>query len=88
MWEAEGSVDRYVIPADHKWARNAAVAAIVRETLEAMDPAVSQTHLEPEGFPGGVIDVAALPPQDLDAEGCERFLVCEEWHGLGGAPPR
>src|SRR5215470_16112095 len=28
----------HVIPADYKWARNAAVAAIVRETLEAMDP--------------------------------------------------
>ena len=28
----------YVIPADRKWARNAAIAAIVRETLEAMDP--------------------------------------------------
>src|SRR5215813_310250 len=28
----------HVIPADRKWARNAAVAAIVRETLEAMNP--------------------------------------------------
>ena len=28
----------HVIPADRKWARNAAIAAIVRETLEAMDP--------------------------------------------------
>ena len=28
----------HVIPADHKWARNAAIAAIVRETLEAMNP--------------------------------------------------
>jgi len=28
----------HVIPADHKWARNAAVAAIVRATLEAMNP--------------------------------------------------
>jgi len=28
----------YVIPADRKWARNAAIAAIVRETLEAMNP--------------------------------------------------
>ncbi|MBM3529308.1 MAG: polyphosphate kinase 2 family protein [Alphaproteobacteria bacterium] len=28
----------YVIPADRKWARNAAVAAIVRETLEDMNP--------------------------------------------------
>jgi PPK2 family polyphosphate:nucleotide phosphotransferase len=28
----------HVIPADRKWARNAAIAAIVRETLEAMNP--------------------------------------------------
>jgi PPK2 family polyphosphate:nucleotide phosphotransferase len=28
----------HVVPADRKWARNAAVAAIVRETLEAMNP--------------------------------------------------
>jgi PPK2 family polyphosphate:nucleotide phosphotransferase len=28
----------YVIPADRKWARNAAIAAIVRETLEDMNP--------------------------------------------------
>jgi PPK2 family polyphosphate:nucleotide phosphotransferase len=28
----------HVIPADRKWARNAAAAAIVRTTLEAMDP--------------------------------------------------
>ncbi len=28
----------YVIPADKKWARNAAIAAIVRRTLEDMDP--------------------------------------------------
>lgn len=28
----------YVIPADHKWFRNCAVAALVLETLESMDP--------------------------------------------------
>lgn len=28
----------HVIPADQKWARNAVIAAIVRETLEDMDP--------------------------------------------------
>lgn len=28
----------HVIPADRKWARNAAIAAIVRKTLEDMDP--------------------------------------------------
>jgi hypothetical protein len=50
MWEAEGSVDRYVIPADHKWARNAAVAAIVRETLEAMDPQYPKPTWNPKDF--------------------------------------
>jgi PPK2 family polyphosphate:nucleotide phosphotransferase len=28
----------YVVPADHKWFRNCAVAALVLETLESMDP--------------------------------------------------
>jgi PPK2 family polyphosphate:nucleotide phosphotransferase len=28
----------HLIPSDHKWARNAAIARIVRETLEEMDP--------------------------------------------------
>ncbi|HUR43266.1 MAG TPA: polyphosphate kinase 2 family protein, partial [Aestuariivirga sp.] len=28
----------YVIPADRKWVRNAAIARIVRETLEEMNP--------------------------------------------------
>jgi PPK2 family polyphosphate:nucleotide phosphotransferase len=28
----------HVIPSDHKWARNAAIASIVRQTLEQMDP--------------------------------------------------
>jgi polyphosphate kinase 2 (PPK2 family) len=28
----------HVIPSDRKWARNAIVAAIVRKTLEDMDP--------------------------------------------------
>ena len=28
----------YVVPADRKWVRNAAIAAIVRQTLEAMNP--------------------------------------------------
>jgi PPK2 family polyphosphate:nucleotide phosphotransferase len=36
----------YVIPADRKWARNAAIARIVRETLEDMDP----RYPEPVGW--------------------------------------
>ena len=40
----------HVIPADRKWARNAAIAAIVRETLEDDEPAISQTRLGPESF--------------------------------------
>ncbi|KAA2237620.1 polyphosphate kinase 2 family protein [Salinarimonas soli] len=35
-----------VIPADRKWARNAAIAAIVRATLEAMDPRYPETTLD------------------------------------------
>src|SRR5262245_56400480 len=40
----------YVIPADRKWARNAAVAAIVRETLEAMDPQYPRPGWNPKDF--------------------------------------
>ena len=40
----------HVIPADHKWARNAAVAAIVRETLEAMDPQYPKPAWNPKNF--------------------------------------
>jgi PPK2 family polyphosphate:nucleotide phosphotransferase len=40
----------HVIPADHKWARNAAVAAIVRETLEAMDPQYPKPAWNPKDF--------------------------------------
>jgi PPK2 family polyphosphate:nucleotide phosphotransferase len=38
----------HVIPADRKWVRNAVVAAIVRETLDAMDP----EYPEPAWTPG------------------------------------
>jgi PPK2 family polyphosphate:nucleotide phosphotransferase len=38
----------HVIPADRKWVRNATVAAIVRETLEGMDP----QYPEPAWTPG------------------------------------
>ena len=38
----------HVIPADRKWVRNAVVAAIVRATLEAMDP----RYPEPDWRPG------------------------------------
>jgi PPK2 family polyphosphate:nucleotide phosphotransferase len=40
----------YVIPADRKWARNAAVARIVRATLEAMDPQYPQPDWDPKDF--------------------------------------
>jgi PPK2 family polyphosphate:nucleotide phosphotransferase len=38
----------HVIPADHKWARNAAIAAIVRETLEDMDPQYPKPDWDPK----------------------------------------
>jgi PPK2 family polyphosphate:nucleotide phosphotransferase len=40
----------YVIPADHKWARNAAVAAIVRATLEDMDPKCPKPEWDPKEY--------------------------------------
>ncbi len=40
----------YVIPADRKWARNAAIAAIVRATLEAMDPHYPEVDWDPKSF--------------------------------------
>ena len=40
----------YVIPSDRKWARNAAVAAIVRATLEAMNPEYPQPDWDPKDF--------------------------------------
>jgi PPK2 family polyphosphate:nucleotide phosphotransferase len=40
----------YVIPADRKWARNAAIAAIVRETLEAMAPDYPMPAWDPKAF--------------------------------------
>ncbi|HJU32709.1 MAG TPA: polyphosphate kinase 2 family protein [Hyphomicrobiaceae bacterium] len=40
----------HVIPADRKWARNAAIAAIVRETLEAMDPRYPKPKWNPKDF--------------------------------------
>jgi PPK2 family polyphosphate:nucleotide phosphotransferase len=40
----------YVIPADRKWARNAAIAAIVRETLEAMNPQYPRPEWDPKDF--------------------------------------
>jgi PPK2 family polyphosphate:nucleotide phosphotransferase len=41
----------YVIPADRKWARNAAIAAIVRATLGAMDPQYPKPDWDPTDFP-------------------------------------
>jgi PPK2 family polyphosphate:nucleotide phosphotransferase len=40
----------YVIPADRKWARNATVAAIVRETLEDMAPQYPKPDWNPKDF--------------------------------------
>src|SRR5262249_54702402 len=40
----------HVIPADHKWARNAAIAAIVRNTLEAIDPRYPKPSWSPDDF--------------------------------------
>ncbi|MEX2036859.1 MAG: PPK2 family polyphosphate kinase [Xanthobacteraceae bacterium] len=40
----------YVIPSDHKWARNAAIAAIVRSTLEAMNPQYPKPNWDPKEF--------------------------------------
>ena len=40
----------YVIPADRKWARNAAIAGIVRETLEAMAPKYPKPDWNPKDF--------------------------------------
>lgn len=38
----------YVIPSDHKWARNAAIAAIVRRTLEDMNPGYPKVNWDPK----------------------------------------
>jgi polyphosphate kinase 2 (PPK2 family) len=40
----------HVIPADRKWARNAAIAAIVRETLEEMNPRYPRPAWDPKSF--------------------------------------
>jgi PPK2 family polyphosphate:nucleotide phosphotransferase len=40
----------HVIPADRKWARNGAIAAIVRATLEAMDPQYPTPTWDPQDF--------------------------------------
>jgi polyphosphate kinase 2 (PPK2 family) len=40
----------HVIPADHKWARNAAIAAVVRQTLEQMNPRYPKPPWDPKDF--------------------------------------
>lgn len=40
----------YVIPADQKWARNALIAQIVRETLEDMAPRYPKTKWNPSDY--------------------------------------
>jgi hypothetical protein len=39
-----------VIPADRKWARNAAIAGIVRATLEEMNPTYPKPDWDPKDF--------------------------------------
>ena len=40
----------HVIPSNHKWARNATIAAIVRKTLEDMDPRYPKPDWDPKSF--------------------------------------
>ena len=40
----------HIIPADHKWARNAAIAGIVRESLAKMDPNYPKPSWKPGDF--------------------------------------
>lgn len=40
----------HIIPADHKWARNAAIAKIVRAELEKMDPKYPVPNWSPDQF--------------------------------------
>jgi PPK2 family polyphosphate:nucleotide phosphotransferase len=40
----------HIVPADRKWARNAIVAAIVRDTLETMDPSYPKMPWKPSDF--------------------------------------
>ena len=40
----------HVIPADHKWARNVAIARIVRAALEAMNPQYPRPPWNPKSF--------------------------------------
>lgn len=40
----------HVIPANHKWARDAVVATIVRETLEALDPHYPTVDWDPADY--------------------------------------
>jgi PPK2 family polyphosphate:nucleotide phosphotransferase len=40
----------HVIPSDHKWARNAAVATIVRDTLDKMNPQYPKPEWDPKDF--------------------------------------
>lgn len=40
----------HVIPADRKWVRNAAIASIVKETLEEMNPSYPKVSWDPNQF--------------------------------------
>jgi len=39
-----------VIPSDHKWARNAAIATIVRDKLEEMNPQYPKPDWDPKDY--------------------------------------
>jgi polyphosphate kinase 2 (PPK2 family) len=39
-----------VVPADRKWQRNAIIAAVVRQTLEDMDPQYPNVDWDPKDF--------------------------------------
>ena len=40
----------YVIPANRKWARNVAIAGILRHTLEEMDLQLPEPTVDPKSF--------------------------------------
>lgn len=40
----------FIIPANHKWYRNSAVASLVIETLEDMDPKLPKVKIDPRKF--------------------------------------
>ena len=41
----------YVIPAEERWFRDVAVAQLVHDTLEAMNPQYSEPGFDPKDYP-------------------------------------